>query len=167
MSGRVPGPRADGMLNAPQPGQRASFRALLALAGSAFALTVLSLAVGVGPLPIDAADGVLVFALPTQFFIDPQGRITSIVNGPLNEERATGLIESILPPGSSSAPTASNESSAPAARPAVTPSQTAGPPAPTIRPAIRPPCGIWIHDQRRMDMHRRLRLTHRRIRSFA
>ena len=62
-----------------------------------------------------------VFALPTQFFIDPQGRITSIVNGPLNDERATGLIESILPPGSFSAPTASNESTAPAARPAATP----------------------------------------------
>lgn len=48
---------ADGVLNAREPGQRASIRALLALAISASALTVLSLAVGVGPLPIDAADG--------------------------------------------------------------------------------------------------------------
>lgn len=51
--------RADGVLNAREPGQPASIRALLALAISAFALTVLSLAVGVSPLPIDAADGVL------------------------------------------------------------------------------------------------------------
>jgi len=40
-----------------------------------------------------------VFALPTQFFIDPEGRIRTIVNGPLDERRATQLIESILPPG--------------------------------------------------------------------
>jgi cytochrome c biogenesis protein CcmG, thiol:disulfide interchange protein DsbE len=45
-----------------------------------------------------------VFALPTQFFIDPEGRIRTIVNGPLDEQRATQLIESILPPGSSAAP---------------------------------------------------------------
>src|SRR5687767_12568007 len=45
-----------------------------------------------------------VFALPTQFFIDPEGRIRTIVNGPLDERRATQLIESILPPGSSAAP---------------------------------------------------------------
>lgn len=43
-----------------------------------------------------------VFALPTQFFIDPEGRIRVIVNGPLTEARATQLIESILPPGSAS-----------------------------------------------------------------
>lgn len=41
-----------------------------------------------------------VFALPTQFFIDPEGRIRAIVNGPLDERRATQLIELILPPGS-------------------------------------------------------------------
>jgi peroxiredoxin len=46
-----------------------------------------------------------VFALPTQFFIDPDGRIVQIVNGPLSEERASQLIESILPPGASAAPT--------------------------------------------------------------
>jgi cytochrome c biogenesis protein CcmG, thiol:disulfide interchange protein DsbE len=37
------------------------------------------------------------FALPTQFFIDPEGRIRQIVNGPLTEERAIQLVESILP----------------------------------------------------------------------
>ena len=37
------------------------------------------------------------FALPTQFFIDPEGRIRQIVNGPLTEARAIQLVESILP----------------------------------------------------------------------
>ena len=41
-----------------------------------------------------------VFALPTQFFIDPDGRIRQIVNGPLIEADAATTIESILPPGS-------------------------------------------------------------------
>jgi thiol-disulfide isomerase/thioredoxin len=39
-----------------------------------------------------------VFALPTQFFIDPEGRVRAIVNGPLDDARAKQLIESILPP---------------------------------------------------------------------
>jgi peroxiredoxin len=39
-----------------------------------------------------------VFALPTQFFIDPDGRIRQIVNGPLSEDAASDLIESLLPP---------------------------------------------------------------------
>ena len=42
-----------------------------------------------------------VFALPTQFFIDPNGIVRQIVNGPLDEARAATLIDSILPPGSS------------------------------------------------------------------
>ena len=42
-----------------------------------------------------------VFALPTQFFIDPNGALRQIVNGPLSETRAAQLIESILPAGSS------------------------------------------------------------------
>ncbi|TME09831.1 MAG: TlpA family protein disulfide reductase [Chloroflexi bacterium] len=42
-----------------------------------------------------------VFALPTQFFIDPNGVLRQIVNGPLSGTRAAQLIESILPPGSS------------------------------------------------------------------
>ena len=44
------------------------------------------------------------FALPTQFFIDAEGRIRQIVNGPLTDQRATQLIESILPPGFSTPP---------------------------------------------------------------
>jgi peroxiredoxin len=55
-----------------------------------------------------------VFALPTQFFIDPEGRVRTIVNGPLTEARASELIESLLPPGSSRAP---GTSGSPAALP--------------------------------------------------
>jgi peroxiredoxin len=39
-----------------------------------------------------------VFALPTQFFIDPDGRLRRIVNGPLDEKSASAMIEAILPP---------------------------------------------------------------------
>lgn len=42
-----------------------------------------------------------VFALPTQFFIDPNGVVRQIVNGPVSEARAAQLVESILPPGPS------------------------------------------------------------------
>jgi peroxiredoxin len=42
-----------------------------------------------------------VFALPTQFFIDSNGVLRQIVNGPLSETRAAQLVESILPPGAS------------------------------------------------------------------
>ena len=45
-----------------------------------------------------------VFALPTQFFIDPNGVLRQIVNGPLSETRASQLIEAILPPAQSGAP---------------------------------------------------------------
>ena len=45
-----------------------------------------------------------VFALPTQFFIDPNGVLRQVVNGPLSEARASQLIESILPAGASAAP---------------------------------------------------------------
>lgn len=38
-----------------------------------------------------------VFALPTQFFIDPQGVIRAVINGPVTEQGAARLIESILP----------------------------------------------------------------------
>ena len=44
-----------------------------------------------------------VFALPTQFFIDTEGRISEIVNGPLAEERAAEIIEGLLPGGTPSA----------------------------------------------------------------
>jgi thiol-disulfide isomerase/thioredoxin len=42
-----------------------------------------------------------VFALPTQFFIDPEGRMRRIVIGPISETDAASTIESILPPGPS------------------------------------------------------------------
>jgi peroxiredoxin len=45
-----------------------------------------------------------VFALPAQFFIDDDGVLRQIVNGPLSETRAAELIESILPPAASGAP---------------------------------------------------------------
>jgi peroxiredoxin len=38
-----------------------------------------------------------VFALPTQFFIGPDGAIRSVVSGPLEADRAAELVESILP----------------------------------------------------------------------
>jgi len=44
-----------------------------------------------------------VFALPTQFFIDPNGIIRQIVNGPVDEARASQLVEAILPPAASGA----------------------------------------------------------------
>lgn len=48
-----------------------------------------------------------VFALPTQFFIDPGGVIRQVVNGPLDDATAARLIESILPPAGSARPSAS------------------------------------------------------------
>jgi peroxiredoxin len=44
-----------------------------------------------------------VFALPTQFFIDPEGRLRAIVNGPLDDTRAAAAIEALLPPAASPA----------------------------------------------------------------
>jgi peroxiredoxin len=38
-----------------------------------------------------------VFALPTQFFIDVNGVIVEVVNGPVDEPGATALIEALLP----------------------------------------------------------------------
>lgn len=51
-----------------------------------------------------------VFALPTQFFIDPNGVVRQVVNGPLTEARASQLIESILSPAPSGAPPAPSPS---------------------------------------------------------
>ncbi|HEY8239248.1 MAG TPA: hypothetical protein VIF63_07410, partial [Candidatus Limnocylindrales bacterium] len=62
-----------------------------------------------------------VFALPTQFFINPDGVIVQIVNGPLTEVRAAQLVESILPPGPTPAPT-----------------RTPGAPVTTLVPAVTP-----------------------------
>ena len=41
-----------------------------------------------------------VFALPTQFFIDVNGIVTHVVNGPVDEQGAAALIESLLPAAS-------------------------------------------------------------------
>ena len=41
-----------------------------------------------------------VFALPTQFFIDVNGIVTHVVNGPVDEQGAAALIESLLPTAS-------------------------------------------------------------------
>jgi peroxiredoxin len=38
-----------------------------------------------------------VFALPTQFFIDPEGVIRAVVNAPLDEAQARALVDSVLP----------------------------------------------------------------------
>ena len=38
-----------------------------------------------------------VYVLPTQFFIRPDGRIASLILGPLDEAAATAQIEAILP----------------------------------------------------------------------
>jgi cytochrome c biogenesis protein CcmG, thiol:disulfide interchange protein DsbE len=54
-----------------------------------------------------------VFALPTQFFIDADGRIRRIVIGPIGDEEATAKIESILPPGPSPAATAGSTAVSP------------------------------------------------------
>jgi thiol-disulfide isomerase/thioredoxin len=48
-----------------------------------------------------------VFALPTQFFIDPDGVIRAVINGPLDLAGATALVESILPSGGSPRPSPS------------------------------------------------------------
>ncbi len=45
-----------------------------------------------------------VFALPTQFFIDPEGVIRAVVNGPLDDASAASLIEAILPSAVAPAP---------------------------------------------------------------
>jgi thiol-disulfide isomerase/thioredoxin len=56
------------------------------------------------------------FALPTQFFIDADGRLRQIVNGPMTEDRATSIVEALLPPGATTvSPAASPTPSTPAA----------------------------------------------------
>jgi hypothetical protein len=41
-----------------------------------------------------------VFALPTQFFLDTEGVIQEVVAGPVDEQGARALIESLLPAAS-------------------------------------------------------------------
>jgi peroxiredoxin len=49
-----------------------------------------------------------VYALPTQFFLDTNGVIAQVVNGPVDEAGASALIESLLPPAASAAPSAAD-----------------------------------------------------------
>ena len=56
-----------------------------------------------------------VFALPTQFFIDPNGVIRQVVNGPLDETTAGQIVESILPPRASAPASPSTSRSSPVA----------------------------------------------------
>jgi peroxiredoxin len=48
-----------------------------------------------------------VFALPTQFFIDTNGVIQQVVSGPVDEQGARALIESMLPRSAAPSPSAS------------------------------------------------------------
>jgi peroxiredoxin len=60
--------------------------------------------------------GYRLYALPTQFFVGPEGSIRAIVSGPMTDARATTLIESVLPPaGAPSAPVGPGGSAAPSA----------------------------------------------------
>jgi peroxiredoxin len=67
-----------------------------------------------------------VYALPTQFFIGPDGIIRDVVQGPLDEAGATAEVEAILP-GSADAPAAASGSSAsPSGAPSGAAAATAG-----------------------------------------
>ena len=69
------------------------------------------------------------YALPTQFFIDENGVIASIVGAPLDEAGAVAQIEAILPKGggATTAPNASTAPNAPAHDPITTLAPTAAP----------------------------------------
>lgn len=59
-----------------------------------------------------------VYALPTQFFIGPDGIIRDVVQGPLDEAGATAEVEAILPGASSSPPPSPASGSAASSSPA-------------------------------------------------
>ncbi len=54
------------------------------------------------PIAFDAAADIFdlyrVYALPTQFFIGPDGVVRKVVNGPLSEANAKALLDALLPP---------------------------------------------------------------------
>ncbi len=56
------------------------------------------------PIAFDASADIFdlyrVYALPTQFFIRPDGVVRQVVNGPMTSEAARALIESLLPDAS-------------------------------------------------------------------
>lgn len=58
-----------------------------------------------------------VFALPTQFFVDQDGVIVTVVNGPVDEPGAVALLESLLPPSDGPSPAVSPASATPSAPP--------------------------------------------------
>jgi peroxiredoxin len=45
-----------------------------------------------------------VYALPTQVFIDPNGIVRAVVNGPLTQAQATAYVAAILPGAGSASP---------------------------------------------------------------
>ena len=45
----------------------------------------------------DIFDLYKVYALPTQFFIDPTGKVLEVVNGPMTDESARARVEAWLP----------------------------------------------------------------------
>ena len=57
-----------------------------------------------------------VFALPTQFFIDANGIVRQVVNGPLDETAASAIVEALLPPASSPRASAGPAASPPASQ---------------------------------------------------
>ena len=75
------------------------------------------------------------FALPTQFFIDTDGRIRQIVNGPLSEERAAEIVDSLVPIGPSPSPAPSES---PGALPSPFPTLPSGIP---VSPHVEPTAG--------------------------
>jgi thiol-disulfide isomerase/thioredoxin len=70
-----------------------------------------------------------VYALPTQFFIDPEGVIRAVVNGPLDLAGASRLVESILPvtPGAPAVSPPASPSPSPSAPPSASPSSSPSP----------------------------------------
>jgi peroxiredoxin len=53
------------------------------------------------PIAFDASADIFdlyrVYALPTQFFIGPDGVVRKVVNGPMTEANARALLDSLLP----------------------------------------------------------------------
>jgi thiol-disulfide isomerase/thioredoxin len=54
----------------------------------------------------DVKDLYGVYGLPTQVFIDPNGIVRAVVNGPLTQAQATTYVTAILPPAGSVSPSA-------------------------------------------------------------
>jgi thiol-disulfide isomerase/thioredoxin len=71
------------------------------------------------PIAFDASadtfNAYKVFALPTQVFIGPDGRVLQVVNGPLTDETATARMDAWLPGGASSPSEGVQSPAAPAA----------------------------------------------------